>query len=123
MLFEKIFGGRSLHRFFARLSTLGSSSGSERLHGFDNLNTEMSNSTSIVPCSATTSSQSRGQSLCNLPRQRMQDRQNKKRKRSNPAVVLLNSGDPVVLVDVVVEKDAVEVIALSSGGLDPSIPG
>lgn len=87
LCFRKMFAGRSLHRFFARLPTSESSCGSGRLHGCDN-------SESVVPCGPETSGKSGRLSVCNVPRQRREDRQAKKRGRSNPAVVLFNPEDP-----------------------------
>lgn len=81
--------GRSLHRFFARLPTLGSSSGSEHLHGCEISATERSTSESLVPYTTEMSSKSGGQLVCNVPRHRREDRQAKKRRRSNSAVVPL----------------------------------
>ena len=99
-----------LHRFFARLPNIGSSSSSGVFGDGSSSNPGTSTSHSVVPCSVQLSAQSGGNSICNVPCKR-KTKVLEKRRRSNPTVVLVELGDSVVPVKNF--DDVVKVISLS----------
>ena len=114
LVFGKMFPSMSLHRFFARLPNTGSSSSSGVFGDGSSSNLRTSTSNSMVPCSIQSSAQSGGNSVCNVPRKRKTSVL-AKRRRSNPAVILVEPGDSIVPSKNFNSDEVVEVISLSSG--------
>jgi hypothetical protein len=119
------FEGSVLFRYYQRIPSTGSSSSSGMTTPSLTADPHASTSQSVAACSQSnhTSSQSGGMSVCNKPRKWKVSDPN--RRRSNPAVILLNPDDLVVpsvvpIIDQPAES-VVEVIALSSDGSTTSV--
>jgi hypothetical protein len=119
------FEGSVLFRYYQRIPSTGSSSSSGMTTPSLTADPNASTSQSVAACSQSnhTSSQSGGMSVCNKPRKWKVSDPN--RRRSNPAVILLNPDDLVApSVVPIIDQPAesiVEVIALSSDGSTTSV--
>ena len=120
--------GSALFRYYQRLPNTGSSSSSSgitptMLHsGSIYSNTSVSN----VPCTESldaSCSQSRGMSVCQQSRKRKAAHDHTQRRRSNPAVELLDVDTQVLPVStgLVCSDSVVEIVALSLDGLVATI--